>query len=152
MLKLLDGNKRLLVVLGFTISSFVALLTGQDVSQWLDLALRAMGWTDPTTINDAKMLATEIAPLLFAVWAAVHALWKMWEQHKAGATVAQINSPIGVVKAAIADDMLKVQSASPVTLVMAAEPLVAEEAASTVSLRVQPIPPAPLPSTKVEVG
>jgi uncharacterized membrane protein len=29
----------LLVVLGFIVSSFVALLTGNDVSQWLDLIL-----------------------------------------------------------------------------------------------------------------
>jgi hypothetical protein len=45
--------------------------------------------------------------MLFAIWAAIHSLWKMWKQHKAGATLPELNSTAGVVKAAIADGSLK---------------------------------------------
>lgn len=107
MLKLLDGNKRLILVLGFIVSGFVALITGQDVSQWLDLGLRAVGWRDSTLIAEAQEMATQIVPLLFAIWAAAHALWKMWAQHKAGATAAELGSPAGVVKAAAKDGSLR---------------------------------------------
>ena len=101
MLKLLDGNKRLIVVLGFIISGFVAVLTGQDVSQWLDLGLRTFGWMDPGVIAVAKEMATQIVPLLFAIWAALHALWKMWQQHRAGATPTELLSSTGYVKEAL---------------------------------------------------
>lgn len=130
MLKLLDGNKRLLVVLGFVVSSFVAMLTGQDVSQWLDLALRAFGWTDASAIASAKELSTQIVPLLFAIWAAVSGLRKIRKQWKAGATPTEINSPIGVVKAAVADGTLALVVPSrvdaPTVLEMSGVPVVAQ--------------------------
>jgi hypothetical protein len=107
MLRLLDGNKRLLVVLGFIIAGFVQLLTGQDVGQWIGLFLRAFGWTDPALIDTAKAVAGKVAPMLFAIWAAAHSLWKMYRQWKAGASLSELNSTAGVVKAAIADGSLK---------------------------------------------
>ena len=105
-LKALDGQKRLIVVLGFIVSGFVALLTGQDVSQWLDLGLRAFGWTDAEYLAGAKGLATQIVPLLFAIWASAHALWKMWKQHKAGASVAELGSTTAAVKEARAEGII----------------------------------------------
>ena len=119
MVKLLDGNKRTIVTLGFIVSGTVALVTGYDVSQWLDLVLRTFGWTDPVIIDGAKELATQIVPLIFALWAAASGLVKMWKQHQAGATPTEIGSPIGVVKAALADGTLAVASAAPATLIMA---------------------------------
>jgi hypothetical protein len=118
MQKLLDGNKRLVVTLGFILAGLITLLTGRDVGTWLDLALRAFGWTDAALISGAKELATQIVPLLFAIWAAVSGLWKMWRQHKAGATTTELSSPVGVVKAALADGSLAVASPRPATLVM----------------------------------
>ena len=105
-LRFLDGQKRLIVVLGFIVSGFVALLTGQDVSQWLDLGLRAFGWTDSEVIEGAKGLATQIVPLLFAIWASAHALWKMWAQHKAGASLAELGSTTAAVKQARAEGII----------------------------------------------
>ena len=106
-LKLLDGNKRLILVLGFIVSGLVALATGHDVTQWIDLGLRAFGWQDAGLIEFAKGVATQAVPLLWAVWAAAHALLKMWRQYKAGATLTELNSPAGVVKQAIADGTIK---------------------------------------------
>jgi len=117
-LKLMDGNKRLLVVLGFIVSGLVALVTGQDVSAWLDVILRATGWTNPEMIEGAKGLATQIVPMLFAIWAAAHALWKMRAQWKAGATASELNGPVGVVKAAVADGTLASATKTPVVLTM----------------------------------
>jgi len=105
-LRFLDGQKRLIVVLGFIISGFVALLTGQDVSQWLDLGLRAFGWTDAEVIEGAKGLATQIVPLIFAIWASGHALWKMWRQHKAGASLAELGSTTAAVKQARSEGII----------------------------------------------
>jgi hypothetical protein len=115
-LRFLDGQKRLIVVLGFIVSGFVALLTGQDVGQWLDLLLRALGWQDAAIIADAKELATQIVPLLFAIWAAAHALWGMWKQHKAGARASELGSPVGVIRAAVADGTVKVVAPEPMVL------------------------------------
>ena len=129
MLRLLDGNKRLVLVLGFIISGFVALLTGQDVSQWLDLILRAIGWQDADIIGAAKETATVIVPMIWAIWAGAHGLWKMWKQHRAGATASEIGSPAGVVKAAVKDGSLRALDANPVILeidgaVVSARPVV----------------------------
>jgi len=152
-LKLMDGNKRLLVVLGFIVSGFVALVTGQDVSAWLDVILRATGWTNPEMIEGAKGLATQIVPMLFAIWAAAHGLWKMWKQHKAGATASELSSPIGVVKAALADGTLTVSARNPVVLKMTdAAPTEAKAAPIVAVMIAEPTPlpdpapkPAPLP-------
>jgi len=108
-LRFLDGQKRLIVVLGFIVSGFVALLTGQDVSQWLDLGLRALGWTsvsDVALVEGGKGLAARIVPLLFAIWASAHALWKMWRQHKAGASLAELGSTTAAVKQARAEGII----------------------------------------------
>jgi hypothetical protein len=97
----LDGKKSVIVTVCFVLSGAAAMLTGQDLSHWLDLLLRAFGWTDPEIIDGAKATATEIVPLLLAAWAAGHALVKWYKQRKAGATVAEMGSPVGVVKAAL---------------------------------------------------
>lgn len=128
-LKLIDGNKRTIVTLGFVLSGFVALLTGSDVSQWIELMLRAFGWSDAGVIAGAKELATQIVPMLFAIWAAAGGLWKMWKQHKAGATAKEINSPAGVLKAAVADGSLVVVPSpvvgKPAVLELDSKPVVA---------------------------
>jgi hypothetical protein len=107
MLKLLDGNKRLIMVLGFIAAGLVALATGRDVTQWIDLGLRAFGWQDVALIELAKGIATKAVPLLWSIWASSHALLRMWRQHKAGATFTEINSPAGYVKQAVADGTIK---------------------------------------------
>jgi hypothetical protein len=136
MLKLIDGNKRTIVTLGFVVSGFIALLTGQDVGQWLDLALRALGWSDAVVIANAKEIAVQIVPLLFALWAAVSGLLKMWKQSKAGATAKEINSPMGVIKAAVADGSLQVvqpTEAKRATLELEGAPVVAKVGDATVT-------------------
>ena len=135
-LKALDGQKRLIVVLGFVVSGFVALLTGQDVSQWLDLGLRATGYTDAEMIGGAKSLATQIVPLLFAIWAAAHALWKLYGERKAGATVAELGTTAGAVKAAVADGSLVVANNTiqdPAVLELKGTPVVAKVGEVTVT-------------------
>ena len=128
-LKALDGQKRLIVVLGFVLSGLVALFTGQDVSQWLDLGLRATGYTDAGMIAGAKELATQVVPLLFAIWAAAHALWKLYGERKAGATVAELGTTAGAVKAAVADGSLVVANNTiedPAVLELKGAPVVAK--------------------------
>ena len=135
-LKALDGQKRLIVVLGFIASGLVALLTGQDVSQWLDFGLRATGYTDAEMIAGAKDLATQIVPLVFAIWAAGHGLWKLYKERKAGATVAEMGSTAGAVKAAVADGSLVVANNSledPAVLELAGTPVVGRVHGETVT-------------------
>lgn len=100
-MRFLDGKKSVIVTVCFVVSGFVALLTGQDVGQWIDMLLRAVGWSDPATIDAAKETATGLVPLLFAVWAAVSALSKWWKQYQAGAKPLELGTPVGVVKAAL---------------------------------------------------
>ena len=135
LLKLLDGNKRLLMVLGFVIGGVFG--WGPE---WVGLAFRTARWDDTTMIEWAKTLAAQITPVvlgLMTLWATYR---KMRAQRAAGATLMELNKPIGIIKAAIADDQVKVQGDRPVTLVVASEPLVAEETVSTVSVKVQPLP------------
>ena len=119
---MLDGNKRLLVVLAFIVSGFVALLTGHDVSQWVGIVLGVFGWNDPGMVKAAQDTATQVVPMLFAIWAAASSLWKMYLQHKAGATLVELNSPTGVVKAAVADGTLRTLDATPTALAIASAP------------------------------
>jgi hypothetical protein len=133
---LLDGNKRTIVTIGFVLSGLVAMLTGQDVGGWLDIALRALGWSDAGVIASAKEVATQLVPLLFAIWAAVGGLLKMWKQWKAGATPVEINSPAGVIKAAVADGSLQVvqpTEAKRATLELEGAPVVAKVGDATVT-------------------
>lgn len=116
MMKLLDGNKRLILVLGFVITSLYSLATGDDVRPLVESVLKGIGWTDGDTIANASGVATLIAPLVWAIWASVSALWKMWKQHKAGASVTQLNSPEGIVKLAVAEGVVKSASLKPVVL------------------------------------
>jgi len=135
----LSGKKQTIITVGVVVASAVGLFTGQDVSQWLDLALRALGLTDPDTIAEIKAIATQLAPLLAGMLAAGHGLWKMRQQKKAGATVAELGSPAGVIKAALSAgeivdantgqpmaDVRAVAAAVPVQV--AAKPLVVVEA------------------------
>ena len=57
-------------------------------------------------IEGAKGLATQIVPLLFAIWASGHALWKMWRQHKAGASLAELGSTTAAVKQARSEGII----------------------------------------------
>lgn len=105
-LKALDGQKRLIVTLGFIVSGLVALATGQDLSQWLDLGLRALGWSQPDIVDGGRAIATKAAPLLFAAWAALHALWKFWKEHRAGATLKELGTTTAAVKQARAEGII----------------------------------------------
>lgn len=107
MLKALDGWKSFVVVLGFIASSAYALATGQDVGTLVAAVLSAVGWADADLIARAKVLATVVAPLLFALWAAVSRVRKAVQQFRAGAKPSELLSAAGYVKAAIADDTLE---------------------------------------------
>jgi hypothetical protein len=99
-MKLLDGNKRLIFVLVWLVGAVVQLFTGHDFSQIIGLVGGAIGWADPATLKLAQEAATFWAPLIFGLIAAGHATWKGWTQWKAGARVLEINSLEGYVKLA----------------------------------------------------
>ncbi len=107
MMKALDGQKRLIVVLGFIVSALVSLTTGQDVGQWLDMGLRAMGWTSAEDIAAAKAFALQIAPLILSLWAAACGIIKLIKQRKAGATFKEMGSVEGYAKLAIAEGVVE---------------------------------------------
>ncbi len=105
-LKFLDGNKRLIFVLVFLASGLLKLATGQDIDHLLGGLFQLVGWNDPASTGYASQFATVFAPLIFALWAAAHALWKAWKQWKAGATLTEVNSTAGIVKLAAAEGTL----------------------------------------------
>jgi hypothetical protein len=141
--KALDGNNRLIVVIGFILAGLYTLATGHDVRPMVESILRAMNWSNPDLISEASKLATQIVPLLYAMGAAGWALWKMWKQRQAGASLAEINGPIGVLKAAAADGTLTSRTSSPVVLHMSdVAPTEAKSAPVVASVVVNP---APLP-------
>lgn len=143
-MSIVDGNKRLLFILGFIVSGMIGVLTGQDVTQWTNYGLETLGWQDDVLRAEATRIATLVVPLLLAVWAATSALLKMYKQFKAGAKIVELNKPIAVVKAALADGTLTVVAAEPVLLRVAEN-----EKAPAVALVAPPAPPevlaAPLP-------
>ena len=113
-----EGNKRFLFILGFIGAGIAEFFTGQDVGYWLQLWLEDSGWSDPLEIHTARRIATVFVPLLIAVWAAGSTAWKMVKQYKAGATLTELNKPVGVVKAAIADGSLASLTTSPTALTL----------------------------------
>jgi hypothetical protein len=112
-LRFLDGKKSFLFILAFIVSGIVQALTGADISTLIDAGLRAMDWQDPVAIAEAKGLATQAVPLLLALWASGSSLLKMAKQYKAGASIAALGTPVGVVKAAIANGSLAVMAPAP---------------------------------------
>jgi hypothetical protein len=128
-LKFLDGQKRTIVTLLFVVSGFVAMLTGQDVSQWIDLILRSTGYTNYDMIENSKVLATQIVPLAFAIWASIHAAIKFIRERQAGATLPELGTVAGAVKAAVAKGDLVVTNNTvedPAVLELEGKPVVAK--------------------------
>ena len=100
MLKLLDGWKSVIVMLGFIAASVSALVTGQDLGALLTPAFQALGWGAPDDVARAKALSTVVAPMLLAMWAAGGQLLKALKQYRAGAKPTEILSTPGYVKRA----------------------------------------------------
>jgi hypothetical protein len=105
-MKILDGNKRLLFVLAFVAVQLLSLVTGTDYSGMVDSVIKSTGLADPDVAGWARGIAVFLAPLLLAAWAALHALWKGYKQIKAGATLTEVNSLEGYVKQARAEGKL----------------------------------------------
>jgi hypothetical protein len=93
-----DGWKSLIVVIGFIGATVVSLYTGQPIGDLLGGVLNALGWSDPDTVAKAKGLATVVAPLLLAIWAASSKLLKAVRQYGAGARGSELLSDEGHVK------------------------------------------------------
>ena len=105
-MKALDGWKSLIVVLGFIGSSVYALASGQDIGVLVGALLSSMGWADATLIDRAKTLATVIAPLVLALWAAGSRIGKAVKQYRAGAKPGELLSIEGYVKQAQAEGLI----------------------------------------------
>lgn len=103
MVKSLDGWKSLILVLGFIASTLYALATGHDVSALVRGVFGALGWSGEG-LESAATIATVVAPLLWAIWAAGSRLAKVYRQLKAGAKPGELLSTQGYVKAAIDRD------------------------------------------------
>lgn len=103
----MDGRKGLWISIGVMIASVIFLMTGVDVSQWLELGLKSAGMSDPAMIEEAKKLATAWAPLIAAAIAATHTWIKNRRQRKAGATMAEAGSLVGQAKLAIAEGVIQ---------------------------------------------
>lgn len=106
LMKILDGQKRLIVCMVFVLAGVLKMLTGYDVAQILDMLLPAMGWSDRETADYAVQAATFFVPLVFTAIAAGHSIWKGWKQLKAGATLTEVNSLPGYVKQAKAEGLI----------------------------------------------
>jgi hypothetical protein len=122
----MNGRKGMWISIGVIISSVVFLMTGVDVSQWLELALKSAGMSDPAMIEEAKKLATAWAPLIAAAIAATHTWYKNRKQRKAGATFAEAGSLVGQAKLAIAEGV--VRTLTPNALVVDGQAVDAKEA------------------------
>ena len=116
MIKLLNGNKRLLFCLAFVVSGMVHMFTGYDASELVEAGLKGTGVEDAGDIEASQKLATSIVPMLFAIWAGGSGLLKVYRQYKAGASVSELGKPVGVVKAAIADGSLESLTRNPTAL------------------------------------
>jgi len=112
-LKLLDGWKSFLVVVGFIGATLYALVTGHDVGGLVQAFFGAIGWADADLIERARVFATVIAPLLLAIWAAGSRLLKAWHQYRAGATPAELLSSAGYIKAALSAGKLEATALGP---------------------------------------
>ena len=116
MLKLLDGWKTWLSAVVWTLTLFFALIAGQDLTPIAQGIAKAMRWETPA--GEALVFYGMIANSLFALWGIVAKVLKARAQRRAGATFSELGSPIGVVKAALADGTLAVASTLPATLIM----------------------------------
>ena len=110
-MKAIKGNERLLFALGCIASGLTAALTGHDLSVVLEILARLLGITDPAILEESRKTGGQIVGLLLAIGAAWPGINTRIKQHKAGATLAEIGSPAGVVKAAVADGTLVVAQA-----------------------------------------
>jgi len=106
MLKLLDGWKTWLSAVVWTLTLFFALIAGQDLTPIAEGIAKAMRWETPA--GETLVLYGMIANSLFALWGIVAKVLKARAQRRAGATFSEMGSPIGVVKAALADGTLVV--------------------------------------------
>jgi hypothetical protein len=66
-----------------------------------------VGWADVELIERAKLLATVVVPLLFALWAGFSRVKKAVQQFRAGANPSELLSAEGYVKQAVADGTLE---------------------------------------------
>jgi hypothetical protein len=135
MLKLLDGWKTWGSAVVWTLTLLFALIVGQDLTPIAQGIATALHWETPT--GETLVFYGLIANSFFALWGVAAKVVKARAQRRAGATLREMGSPIGVVKAALADGSLSVDSTRPATLVMTqgGEPVTGTAA---VTLIVQP--------------
>lgn len=114
MLRAIDGWKSFIVVMGFIATTIYGLIAGHDVSSLVQSILGALGWADADLIERAKVLATVVAPLLIAIWAAGSRLLKAVRQWRAGASASELLSTQGYVKQALDDGTLRIVHGAPV--------------------------------------
>ena len=119
MFKFLDGNKNRFTNAIYLIVSLLALARGADYHQIANGLLSALGWQ-----QDAGMFASMavLASQLWSAWAFVDSLIKAYRQRKAGATLAELNSPVGILKAGTADGTIRSKDELPVLLTVADSP------------------------------
>ena len=136
MFKFLDGNKNRFTNLIYLIVSLVALANGADLRQIANGLLSALGWQ-----QDAGMFAAMavLASQLWSAWAFVDSLIKAYRQRKAGATLAEINTPAGIVLAGTADGTIRSKDAEPVVLTVADSPKVAPTLIVVAKAAIEPV-------------
>lgn len=102
-LKILDGWKNRIVVIGYTVAIIAAVLMGQDYRQLADGLLKALGYSG--TPADWQV-ATVIATHMLALWGVIDTVIKAVRQRRAGATWTEIFSTPGFAKQAIKDGVI----------------------------------------------
>jgi hypothetical protein len=118
-MKFLNGNKNRITNLIYLIVSLIALASGADYHQIANGLLAALGWQqDAGAAASMAVLASQ----LWAAWAFVDSLGKAYRQRKAGATLAEINTPTGVIKEGVANGTIRTMDSSPVLLTVADSP------------------------------
>lgn len=134
-MRVLDGWKSFVVVIGVIVSNGVFLATGYDMRDLVLNLFLALHWSSPALIEFAQRWGLVVVPLVFALIAAYSRLKKAHAQSKAGATAGELLGPAGYVKAALQDGSLKVIGPDPVKLVIADGPVV------TSTVIAQPVAP-----------
>jgi hypothetical protein len=109
--KLLDGNKSWLSGLIYVLGLIFAVMTGHDIMPLVNAGLDATGLGAPG-VRETVLLAI-CAHAAVSVWGVVSGAIKRFKQVKAGATLTEVGSAEGYIKAevaAIAEALRKLQA------------------------------------------
>lgn len=109
--KFMNGQKGKWFCILYLVAWVVNYLTGTDITAWLDMGIKAAGMSDVLLIEVAKQFAASWGAPVAAFVIAAHGLYKQYKQRKAGATLGEVGSLVGQVKAAMVSGQITLPDA-----------------------------------------